>query len=363
MNKEKIFRKIVFVLFLLVITSTWTYSQVQNSTDALLDAIDVSQNVADSLLYILSFFPNDLGSSDERFRLVEELKKDEQIIVKKNGDLDRYYDLGKDEKIRKTALEIKELSYKIYSYECTFMLRSASKGAAVVEKNYLIRLKYNELKKMRSLLEEGHIIGKSYFITPPHESSEFKSYEEYYTQCEDNLKATKREHQSLIINYHSSHLGGFGWFLSSLTFAFFIWLFRYFILDKRVGKLTSKVIESMFMVIFTIFGSVWGLFFIPQESQIGRIFFGGFIGILVFFPVKRILLLLKYHVFKIPKEKRSGTPIDKLGIGEDYLMLLKEEKINTIENLLEANLKELSQNTELQIETLINLRVKSDSLL
>jgi len=58
-----------------------------------------------------------------------------------------------------------------------------------------------------------------------------------------------------------------------------------------------------------------------------------------------------------------GSPIKKLKINNDYLNLLKDANIFTLEDLVETNTRDISDGTGLSIEKIIEFRNKAKKIL
>jgi hypothetical protein len=179
--------------------------------------------------------------------------------------------------------------------------------------------------------------------------------------CSTNLDSLAGEVGELKKNYNRYELGGYGWTLLAISISFLIALAVWLLCDKKFKNLSDKNVELIMKSFFVILSSFWGLFFIPFQTFYWRLIIGGVAGFFVFLGYKKAILYLKHNVFKIPR--KDFTSIRKLNIDDDYFDILEDNGVDSVEDLLECDLKDLSEETRLQVETLIDFSKKGRLLL
>jgi len=188
----------------------------------------------------------------------------------------------------------------------------------------------------------------------------FENHEDYYTQCTNFRDKLSGEYQKLRTNYHSFNLGGYGWALLSATIVFLVWFFWFILADKKFGKLSKNKVSTIATWVFVALGALWGLWFVPAVSVLWKLIGGIIIGLIAKAGLDKALIWIKHDYFNVP---RSGTPLSKLKIHSEYIDFLETQDVYSVEDLVDADISKLAEDSGLLVETLIEFRVKGEKVL
>ncbi|MFA6089357.1 MAG: hypothetical protein WC755_05810, partial [Candidatus Woesearchaeota archaeon] len=104
----------LFCLMIVVVFGHISFADNVNISERITNNVDVSKRVDDSLFIFQSYVSTDQNSVDVKIN--EALKRDLSKIKSLKEDVNSYLSLGQMDKAFESSDEIKELSYKIYSY-------------------------------------------------------------------------------------------------------------------------------------------------------------------------------------------------------------------------------------------------------
>ncbi len=135
-------------------------------------------------------------------------------------------------------------------------------------------------------------------------------------------------------------------------FAVIYWGFYWAVRSGKIKLIPGS--ENKIVLYAMGLGIILALIVIPEGDILGKIVGGAFIYGLFMFHIGGALIhdLLRRVIFV----KREGTPITKITQNKDYIKIFRDSDVHTLENLLSRDIKNLSDETGLNVESVISFR-------
>jgi len=359
--KVKLF--LVLLILFLNLELSFADSEDLNTLNTLeREALIYSSDVGKSVNIVGTYVPNDAKKDNVYYIIHNSLKGELDSISQSKLDLDNYKEYGDYASVKKTIENINYRTDKIYAYTCMLQLEDIVQRSKKLRLNLKIRTELHNSERLDSLLESANSIipsDKRIKIDPNSNKISFRSYKDYKNICEENYNLLLNEFNSLKKDYNPYKLGGWGWLLSSLTAGLLIYIFSFILFEKKGFDIPDKKIHDIQKYLTALFGGLWGFWVIPAENWYWRITGGIIAGFIMFSILEGALKKLKELFFS----EDVGTPIEELNIKEEYKQLLKDSDYEFIEDLVKEDLKTLSKDTGLLIETLVDLSEKAKKYL
>ena len=368
-------RSFLVFLSLVVLTSLLqSVSADQDYLDSLMmNATILSSGVDRSIASIQSSFEihniRDRSDSNKQrtTRLVrlDELRSIAEEIKERKKDMVTYSELGNSELAEKSATEIIYKSDEIYAYECLFQLDFANERLKGFKIDQEIR--FRDTNHIDALIGDAEKLKFSDYNIVVGEDKIFKTYSGYLEKCDLKRGEISSLSPELIKYSGFSGLGNTGFLgtvLLMITIPCIVSIISYQInfrgCQQKIG--IDNFDTYLFLVLLSTF-SLWGLFYDQSSSYLGRLSSGFIWGIAASFILFYIPEKLGDKIGLINKKQGGKIPIEDLGVGGDYIELLKGSDIETIEEFLDSDIKDLSEESALQVETLIKFRDKARNIL
>jgi hypothetical protein len=343
--KEKHLFIITFVLLFFFVINN-----VSADDDIITDALSTSSEVESEILDIERFYQQkSIKSTDKKIDLLNELKSDARDILHKKTALNSYIQNNNVIMATETSTNIIEKSDKIHAYHCLFEMILTIEESTLLEWRLFITGKDNyAIKNILMSVNDLETYSQSDYRL--HFSG---SHEDYTNQCKTIKNDLYREINEANRNLMSFDLGVLGGILLTLTIAYLFSL-ALFELEFKRYPLRETHKNWLILIISTILFSSWGLWYVGPTNY-GFVLGVTIISLTAIFIWIKIFEFLKPYLNKDYKKKKK-TPLEKIRLGVDYNKLFLDEGIETIEELIDYDLKELNEITKISVEKLIKIK-------
>jgi len=137
-----------------------------------------------------------------------------------------------------------------------------------------------------------------------------------------------------------------------------------FTISVRLGKIKLKkgFNKNWFLLLGLVVGGLIGFITYPAEDIVQKLGYGAMVYGLFFVLIPKAIIEQEI-LPRILELGVLGTSIEKLKLNDDYINLFNGAGISTLENLTESDIRNLSDETGLSIETIIEFRAKAKKIL
>lgn len=348
-------RLIVLLIILFLTISQINLVSSEEMSSLVRDALAKNEGIQMSIPQIEYFFlVNNVEEKDKKNLILNQLKTDAKQIEKKIESMNTFLQSGNSVEVESKAQEIIDLSNKIYAHQCMFQLYYSIRYSSTLMTD--LQFRGESTYDLSSITKKAELlIPQDFYIklNQPYGHINYDSYEKYYRECTQTLQELNSIEKEVERQINAIPLGPLGLILTIV--GIFITVILSFIFYKN--KKSVKYIISIGFVSIVLYLSI--LFFQRYFIE-ARIIFGLIISAIILYTSN---WLYEYYLKYVIGKKRGGTPLSKLKINRDYLDIFKDAQIESLEDLLKVkNLKQLSEDTGLSVETLIKLRKKANSL-
>ncbi len=313
---------------------------------------------------------NNVGDNDIRYRILDNLKKTVEIAKQDQESIQSYLSLGNEIEAIRSAEEVIRKSEGLDSFLCMFQLDFAKDRTKSLDQtkrvsSFWLQSPNEEFRELSSKIDV--LLPSDYKIDLNASYSEIKTYKKYNEECSSLLVRLNAINEDIQESTDKLPLTVF---ILGLSFSYLYIVAKHILGIKEFGRIDSDKLENIFFIMAIVIGVVWALIYVEEESLLGRSILGGVLGIIFYISYKSILEKYRANITGISEEER-GTPLKELQIPEDYISLLNDDGIYTLEGLLEKDISDFldsggigySGGSGLSIETIIELREKSKEIL